>query len=63
MQWTHSTPVTPSKPEPMPKVSRRRKAAPPQGLLIVSLWPLRYVCLNPATPSRSRPAPKKAANA
>ncbi|MEG1116797.1 MAG: hypothetical protein RSE46_17315 [Janthinobacterium sp.] len=62
MQLTPSDAVIAAKPARAVKASRR-KAPPPQGVLVVSLWPLRLVCRSPATPLKGRPPGKKSATA
>lgn len=57
MQLTRPTPPTPGKTLPLAK-SSRRKPLPPQGVLIVSLWPLRLVCLASATSGKSSATPR-----
>lgn len=60
MQLTPPPAVIAAKPTRVGKGSRR-KAPPPQGVLVVSLWPLRLVCRSPATPVKGRPPNKKSA--
>jgi hypothetical protein len=62
MQLTPPHPVLDGKPARLARGSRR-KPAPPQGVLIVSLWPLRLVCRSPATRVKGRPPGKKSATA
>lgn len=62
MQPTHSSTAIPSKPSRLAKGSRR-KAPPPQGVLIVSMWPLRLVGLGAAKPRKRRSSAKKSATA
>lgn len=62
MQLTPPHCVPDGKPARVAKGSRR-KAPPPKGVLIVSLWPLRLVCRGPAKPVKGRPPAKKSAAA
>ena len=62
MQLTPPHSVLDGKPARVAKGSRR-KPPPPQGVLVVSLWPLRLVCRSPATPAKGRPPGKKSVTA
>lgn len=62
MQPTHSSTAIPSKSSRLAKGSRR-KAPPPQGVLIVSMWPLRLVGLGQAKAGKRRSSSKKSAPA